>query len=40
MIIENARAALLELDETKCRIGRCEDKLGENFQKLGMTHDE
>lgn len=40
MIIKNAGAGLFELDQTKCPIGRCEDKLGENFQIFGMTRDE
>jgi hypothetical protein len=40
MIIKNARGALFELNETKCKIRRREDKLGEDFQILGMTRDE
>ena len=40
MSIKNAGAGLFELDQTKCLIGRCEEKLGENVQILGMTRDE
>ena len=40
MIIKNAGAGLFGLNQTKCAIGRCEDKRGENFQILGMTRAE